>query len=128
MNQSVDLRCIASDLKNVAKKPSVALLPLLAAGLFYLAERKFNMGHIQALEILNLITLEQDLRWHLQNNYYPPVPNVMIPILVKAVILCRKDQFNETIEIPIEYRMGWLVPAYVIVEAYHLEPWVNELD
>jgi hypothetical protein len=97
-------------------------------GFFVWAERKFNMGHIQALEILNLITLEQDLRWHLQNNYYPPVPNVMIPILVKAVILCRKDQFNETIEIPIEYRMGWLVPAYVIVEAYHLEPWVNELD
>jgi hypothetical protein len=86
------------------------------------------MGHIHALEILDLIILEQDLRWHLQNNCYPPAPNVMIPIIVKAVMLCRNDQFNETIEIPIEYRMGWLVPAYVIVEAYHLEPWVNELD
>ena len=86
------------------------------------------MGHTQALEILNLITLEGDLRWHLQNNFYPRVPDVMIPIAVKAVVLCRNDQFNKTIEIPIEYRMGWMVPAYVIVEIYHLEPWVNELD
>ena len=85
------------------------------------------MGYTQALRVLDLITLEGDLRWHLQNNCYPPAPNVMIPILVKAVILCRNDQFNETIEVPIEHRMGWLVPAYVIVESYQLEPWVNEL-
>jgi hypothetical protein len=85
------------------------------------------MGYTQALRVLDLITLEGDLRWHLQNNHYPPVPDVMIPIALKAVILCRNDQFNKTIEIPIEYRMGWMVPAYVIVEAYHLEPWVNEL-
>jgi len=47
------------------------------------------MGHIHALKRLDLITLEGDLRWHLQNNYYPPVPNVMIPIALKAVILCQ---------------------------------------
>jgi len=86
------------------------------------------MGHINALRVLDLITLEGDLRFHLQNNHYPPVPDVMIPIALKAVVLCRNDQFNKTIEIPIEYRMGWMVPAYVIVEAYHLEPWVNELE
>ena len=92
------------------------------------AERKFNMGHIQALETLKLINLEQDIRWNLENNYYPRVPDVMIPIAVKAVILCRNDQFNETIEVPIEHRMGWMLPAYMIVEIYHLEPWVNDLD
>ena len=86
------------------------------------------MGHIHALEILNLITLEGDLRFHLQNNFYPRVPDVMIPIVVKAVILCRNDQFNETIEVPIEHRMGWMLPAYMIVEIYHLEYWVNELE
>jgi hypothetical protein len=85
------------------------------------------MGYTQALEILNLITLEQDIRWNLENNYYPRVPDVMIPIAIKAVILCRNDQFNKILEVPIEHRMGWMVPAYVIVEAYHLEPWVNEL-
>ena len=85
------------------------------------------MGHIHALEILNLINLEQDIRWHIENNYYPRVPDIMIPIAVEAVILCRNDQFNETIEVPIEHRMGWMLPAYMIVEIYHLEPWVNEL-
>jgi len=86
------------------------------------------MGHIHALEILNLINLEQDIRWHLEHNHYPRVPDVIIPIAVKAVMLCREDKFNETIEVPIEHRMGWMLPAYMIVEAYQLEFWVNELE
>ena len=87
------------------------------------------MGYTQAMEMVNLISLEKGIRWHLQCNHYPPVPIKMLPIALKAVILCQNDQFNETIEVPFEHRMfGWMVPAYVIVEIYHLEPWVNELD
>ena len=52
----------------------------------------------------------------------------MIPVIVKAVILCRNDQFNETIEVPIEHRMGWMLPAYMIVEIYQLEPYVTDLE
>ena len=87
------------------------------------------MGHIQALETLKLINLEQDIRWNLENNYYPRVPDVMIPIAVKAVMLCREDKFDETIVISFEHQFhGWMIPAYVIVEAYHLESWVTELE
>ena len=86
------------------------------------------MGYTQALKVLDLITLEGDLRWHLQNNHYPPVPDVMIPIALKAVVLCRNDQFNKTIEVPIEHRLGWMLPAYMIVEIYHLEPYVTDLE
>ena len=87
------------------------------------------MGYLQAIEMSNLMDLEQGIRWHLQYNHYPPVPKQMIPVAVAAVELCRDDQFNKTIETPFEHRVyGWKVPAYIIVEAYHLEPWVNELE
>ena len=55
---------------------------------------------LQAMEMVKVINLEQSIRWHLQYNLSPPVPNKII----------------------------WMVPAYVIVEVYHLEPWLNELD
>lgn len=87
------------------------------------------MGYLQAIEMSNLMDLEQGIRWHLQYNHYPPVPSEMIPIAAKAVRLCREDKFNETIVLFFEHHVyGWSVPAYVIVEAYHLEPWVNELE
>jgi hypothetical protein len=87
------------------------------------------MGYTQAMEMVNLISLEQGIRWHLQYNHYPPVSREMIPIAVKAVMLCREDKFDKTIVTFFEHQLyGWSVPAYVIVEAYHLEPWVNELE
>lgn len=85
------------------------------------------MGYIQAMEMVDLISLEQGIRWHLQYNYSPPLPCEMIPIAVKAVILCRQYKFNENLLVPYENRIGWMVPAYIVVETYHLEPWVNEL-
>ena len=86
------------------------------------------MGYTQALEMVNLISLEQGIRWHLQCNHYPPVPIEMVPVAIEAVILCREGNFSETVKTPFEHRVHWMVPAYVIVESYHLEPWVNELD
>lgn len=85
------------------------------------------MGYTQAVEMASMTDLKTGIRWHLRYNHYPSVPSEMIPIAVKAVRLCRNDQFNETIEIQFDHRVyGWKVPAYIIVEAYHLEPWVNE--
>ena len=75
-----------------------------------------------------MIKMEQSIRWHLQYNLDPPVPSDMIPIAVRAVLLCRDDQFDEKILIPFEHwSYGWLVSAYVIVKTYHLEPLVNDL-
>lgn len=89
------------------------------------------MGYIQEIEIVNLMDLEQGIRWDLRHNHYPPPPvsSEMIPIAVKDVRLCREDKFGETIVAFFEHQgYGWSFPACVIVEAYHLEPWVNELE
>ena len=83
------------------------------------------MGYTQATAMAEMsISLTESVTWQLRNNHFPPTPSEMIPVAVKAVELCRDNQFNKTIETPFEHReYGWEVPAYVIVEAYHLEPW-----
>ena len=65
------------------------------------------MGYTQAMEMVNVINLEQSIRWHLQYNLSPPVPSEMIPIAVKAVRLCREDKFGETIVTLFEHQ-GYL--------------------
>jgi hypothetical protein len=84
------------------------------------------MGYTQAIEMANLMDMEQCIRWHLNYNHYPPIPIEMIPIAVKAIRLCREDKFDETIVTFFEHQgYGWSLPAYAIVKAYHLEPWVG---
>lgn len=87
------------------------------------------MVYTQSIEMVNLMDLEQAIRWHLLNNHYPPVSSEMIPIAVKAVRLCREDKFDETIVTFFEHKgYGWSLPAYAVVEAYNLDPWVDELE
>jgi hypothetical protein len=86
------------------------------------------MEHNEAMAIINVIKMEESIRWHLEHECNPPVPSEMIPIAMKAIMLCREDKFNESLIVPFEEWFGWMVPAYVVVETYHLEPWVNELE
>ena len=86
------------------------------------------MGYTEEIEMVNVLKMEQNILRHLQYNCDPPVPSEMIPIAMKAVILCRENNFNENVLIPFENRIGWVVPAYIVVETYHLEQWVNELE
>jgi len=84
------------------------------------------MGYTQAIEMANLLDLEQGIRWHLRHNHYPPVPSKMIPIAVEAIRFCQENRSGEIIRIFfVNQDFGWSVPAHVIVEAYHLEPWVG---
>jgi hypothetical protein len=103
---------------------------IFGTGFLFWQEGELIMGYTQAVEMANLMDLEQGVRWHLQHNHYPPAPSEMIPIAVKAVRLCREDKFDETIVLFFDHQVyevfGWSVPAYVIVDIYHLEPWVNE--
>ncbi len=83
------------------------------------------MGYLQAQEMAEMtINLEQAVTWQLRNNHYPPVPSEMIPVAVKAVELCREGAYEKTLKTPFEHRTyGWDVPAHVVVDCYHLEPW-----
>lgn len=82
----------------------------------------------QKMEMLNVIKLEQSIRWHLKYNLYPPVSDEMIQIAVRAVMLCRENNFNEDVLIPFKGLIGWKISAYLVVEFYHLDPWIHELE
>ena len=83
------------------------------------------MGYMNAVSMAETnISLEQAIQWHLRSNHYPPVPSEMIPVAVKAIERCRESNYKSTIKAPFEHRVhGWNVPAHVIVDSYHLEPW-----
>ena len=96
-------------------------------GFFVWQEGELIMGYTQAIEVAIMMDLELGIRWQLLHNHYPPVPEEMISVAVRAVELCREGNYRSTIKTPFEHRVhGWHVPAHVIVDAYHLEPWVNE--
>ena len=123
------MRLLHPTLNNVAKMPTeTLLLNIWQWDFLFGQEGNLIMEYTQSMEMVNVIKLEQSIRWHLQCNFYPPVSSDMIPIAVKAVMLCRNDQFDEKILIPFEHwSYGWLVSAYVIVETYLLEPLVDDL-
>ncbi len=87
------------------------------------------MGYNTAVDLADAeISLEMGITYQLRNNHYPPVPTEMIDVCVRAVELCRQGitKCDITIKSPFKHRQyGWFVPAWVFVDAYHLEPWVE---
>jgi hypothetical protein len=83
------------------------------------------MGYTQATAMAEMsISLTESVTWQLRNNHFPPAPSEMIPVAVKAVELCREGAYEKTLKTPFEHRVHcWKVPAHVIVDCYHLEPW-----
>lgn len=51
------------------------------------------MGKLQATEMANLVGLETGIRWHLQSNHYPPYPEALVSVAIKAVEIAR-DAIN----------------------------------
>ena len=86
------------------------------------------MGSLQATEIANSgLSLEQSLRWHLQVNHYPPIPEEMILVCVEAIQLYNEGLVNDTVDLPhgITYRNQPYAPAWSIVDAHHLSAWIT---
>ena len=73
------------------------------------------------------ISLETALSWHLQSNHYPPVPSSMIPVCVEAIEKAAAGDYNDAVELPgpISYKGSSEAPVWAVVEAHHLEPWIE---
>lgn len=84
------------------------------------------MGYTQAIEMANLMDLEQGIRWQLLYNHYPPVPSEMIPGAIQAIEAYREGDYHRFIKSPFKHIDYWYdVPAHVIVDIFHLEPWCD---
>ncbi len=98
------------------------------------------MGYLSALGIADSnLSLEQQVRWHLTSNCYPPVPLIMVPVAVNAIDAVISDEPNAEIPLPegVSFRGNSdFAPAYAIVETLRLEaftitafnPWEPDED
>jgi len=92
------------------------------------------MGRLQAeaLAADDFIPLENQLRWHLTANHYPPVPDSMITTCIEAIDLANEGEWESYVKLPegVEWRRQTMSPVWAIVEGHHLEPWIieSELD
>jgi hypothetical protein len=83
---------------------------------------------MQAEEMANMLDERQALEWHLQSNHFPPVPLDMVEPCLEAIELANSGDWNAGIPLPdgITWREGSWAPAWAIIEAHHLDPWVEE--
>jgi hypothetical protein len=93
------------------------------------------MGNFQAAEFAGLvgegaISLEQAIGWHLQSNHYPPVPLSMVPVCIEAIEAGQEEDWGRLIELPegVLWRGKNSAPASALVEAHHLDSWLQELE
>jgi hypothetical protein len=65
------------------------------------------------------------LRHHLQYNHYPPLPAELVEPCERAIEACERDEGGTLIELPTSYVSGLEVAAAAIVEAFHLEDFLD---
>jgi hypothetical protein len=87
------------------------------------------MGSLQAMEMAEMLEIDDALAWHLRSNHYPPVPLSMIEPCKEAIDACLEGDWLRPITLPegVSFRGSPSAPAADIVEQHHLDAWV-ELD
>jgi len=87
------------------------------------------MGSLQAMEMAEMLTMEDALAWHLRSNHYPPIPLSMVPVCIEAIQNALEDNWLKSVPLPegVSFRGMTSAPTHDIIEQHHLEAWV-ELD
>jgi len=85
------------------------------------------MGSLQATEMAALAGIEEGIRWHLQCNHFPPVPEEMVEVCILAIEAAREDDWDGVVGLPdgITYQGETEAPVYAIVSQHHLDTWVT---
>lgn len=86
------------------------------------------MGSLSAYDMAHYGSLRQGLTWHLTSNHYPPVPSSMVQVCVEAIEAFHDEDYDRTIHLPegVSWRNYSVVPAHVVVDEFHLDPWVSQ--
>jgi hypothetical protein len=87
------------------------------------------MGRMFAEEISGMeIDLEGQIAMHLRANHYPPVPLSMVQPCIEAIDAYWDNEIDKKIQLPegITWKNQNTAPAYALIDAHHLDPWVTE--
>jgi hypothetical protein len=87
------------------------------------------MGSLQAVEMAEMLTMEDAIAWHLTSNHYPPVPLSMVEPCIEAIQNALEGNWYKPVELPkpVSYKGSSHAPSSAIIEQHHLDPWL-ELD
>jgi len=79
------------------------------------------MGTIQALEMKEVLELDQLLHWHLSYNHFPPIHRIFIESAKKAIELANQGDWEVEITLP----NGNILSVSEIVGQLHLETFLD---
>ena len=87
------------------------------------------MGSLQAVEMAEMLSMEDAIAWHLQANHYPPVPLSMVEPCIEAIQNALAGDWWKPVELPnpVKYKGSTHAPTSAIIEQHHLSHWL-ELD
>jgi hypothetical protein len=87
------------------------------------------MGSIQAMEMAEMLDMDDALAWHLRSNHFPPIPLSMIEPCKEAIQAALEGDWLRLISLPegVGYKGLTVAPADAIIAQHHLDAWV-ELD
>ena len=86
---------------------------------------------MHAMEFAGMENREFAIRLHLQSNHYPPVPSSMVEPCIKAIDIDNSGQSWDTmidLPEPIMWRNLPQAPASALIEAHHLDAWLEGED
>ena len=74
-----------------------------------------------------LLTLEQQLHYHLRSNFYPPIPSSMLKPCLEAIEAFFDEQVEKLIDLPegVSYRGEEQATAGAIITGHRLEAWLE---
>lgn len=86
------------------------------------------MGLMAAIDVADQMGVnETTIGWHFNHNCYPPVPAVMIDPALSAIAAFDTGDEVRLITLPdgVTYRGDTVVPAYRLVDSFHLESFIG---
>ena len=78
-----------------------------------------------------ILSLEQAVGVHLKYNHYPPVPDCMVPIAIRAISKARQGLWDKKVKLPkgvYHKEFGKLVPVSEVIRSYHLDTFLDQED
>lgn len=85
------------------------------------------MGRLSLDGMREMLSEDQSLRWHLQYNHYPPVPESMVPVCKRAIAKARRGDWDARCKLPpgCSWKGHKFAPVSAIVEQHHLEGYLE---
>ena len=86
------------------------------------------MGYLSAVDMLNHANRNVALRWHLQSNHYPPIPDCMLPVVRRAISYAARGKWETLLTLPegvSHKKHGKRAPVWEVVKHAHLDAFIT---